>query len=70
MSLFKNSRESQFGTSKVMESNGEPQASGGTLERDLPLLGKEEAGVGWLVLHWLQAVSSRVRRLPSVSCGG
>jgi len=70
MSLFKNSRESQFGTSKVMESNGEPQASGETLERDLPLLGKEEAGVGWLVLHWLQAVSSRVRRLGSVSCGG
>ena len=70
MSLFKNSRESQFGTSKVMESNGEPQARAETLERDLLLLGKEEVGVGWLVLHWLQAVSSWVRRLGSVSCGG
>lgn len=70
MSLFKNSRESHFGTSKAMESNGEPQASGEALERDLLLLGKEEVGVGWVVLHWLQMVSSWVRRLGSVSCGG
>ena len=69
MSLFKNSRESQFGTRKVMESNGEPQASGENTGEGLALIGEGGSWGGLVGWFFIGCWVSWVRRQGSVRCG-